>query len=1209
MKNNKKRLIILILILLLASLFPVSAYADIPNTLKTYTVYNEFNSTVNAFQRLGLMMSDSSYKGLFFSVVALGILIGGLLTIGKGIFSGKATAMAWIYLFGMIIGGVMIYSAFVKNTTEITVYDESLNKQIAVGGIPDGVAFIAGLANKIETGLVDIIWTSGDPRSYRENAGGLGFSIFTKAYEGGVDLSGTGNGGIYNNISLRRYIKDCLYFELSRPGSTLSINNIQINSDFIPILEQAVNPAIYTVWYDEANKAGISMTCTEAWNKLKAYLNSLTDTSIPVKQHWEERCKQVLSDISSSTGPTIAQACTDKAVALQADILGIAVSSSATVRQLLVASELWNVMQETDPDLQMSTLSSQSAGAHLIGMGVQANDWIPIIRGVLFTVILGSLPFLFLLVPTPLFPRIMSLIFGMFAFMVAWGVCDALAHSFAMDRAYDMFSIIQKGKLGFISMMLMKNTSCKALAVFGAARWSSMMVAGLLSSALTKTGGAMLAHTLSGIQSPLISAGAGAGAASAIPTDWASKVSSVRHVAPTAVYSNQFKYDEVAEADTVKELSGIKTGLGEVKDIGHGSVHTASDKLSHAKVLGERDTISKTRQMERAANKYYGGNFDASRDAANASVFQPVGQGAEMQRAGRDPGDVYGLAGERHAEETIGQTDRYIKGGPELTRQTAEFEAANEQARFLSHSLRDNTLNGLNPSDNPEFVRKANSLFQTEGGRAAWQKNMARMELTPGNDTEAANVARALHLHPEDVKGRTIVASASFDPNTGTFALARADLRSGIVGDDTNLLKRTEAGPEGVTKAYRDINGKEDVLRETERGSRSRDYHTKTGEYDLTAEQARRITGQKGAHAGHYVMHMDPDTNEIVGIKGEGGFRGSTGNVIMRHNAEDGTDQIQVINPEDGKAVWTSAKLGRETRDIDKDTYDHRNVRRSGFEDTRGIKLSGADGLVQSDDATSVNRARDFDLIQANKLGASGKTGQRNAELLAMSGGKYVSNVLQEQGADIGTFKTFASAHLGWGKTGVGTSADQTWQNQKSVNYIASGIYQDMMKAKKTAIAKGLNETETGHYMQGVYNSDIRRLTAKGFAAKPIRKTTEEAVNKVNSEAVGSAVNHLAPDTASMENPGSRKSAEIITQDVRQSQKETTTSETQPSEPASSPDSQPVISNQKKTASKQSNASQLADQVVSGDKGQANGQVNTTGRKGTPQGPTLAMTR
>jgi len=293
LRNNKSKLTILILILLLASLFPVSAYADIPNSLKTYTVYNEFNPTVNAFQRLGLMMSDSSYKGLFFSVVALGILIGGLFTIGKGIFSGKATAMAWLYLFGMIIGGVMIYSTFVKNTTDITVYDESLNKQIAVGGIPDGVAFIAGLANKIETGLVDIIWTSGDPRSYRENAGGLGFSIFTKAYEGGVDLSGTGNGGIYNNISLRRYIKDCLYFELSRAGSTLSMNNIQINTNFMPILAEAVNPAIYTVWYDEANKAGVTMTCTESWNKLSAYLNSLTDTSIPVKQHWGERGREM----------------------------------------------------------------------------------------------------------------------------------------------------------------------------------------------------------------------------------------------------------------------------------------------------------------------------------------------------------------------------------------------------------------------------------------------------------------------------------------------------------------------------------------------------------------------------------------------------------------------------------------------------------------------------------------------------------------------------------------------------------------------------------------------------------------------------------------------------------------------------------------------------------------------------------------------------
>ena len=1130
MKENKI-LTILLLILLATSLFPVSVYADIPDSLKTYTVYGEFNATVNAFQRLGLMMSDSNYQGLFFSVVALGILIGGLFTIGKGILSGKATAMAWAYLFGMIIAGVMVYSAFVKNTTTITVYDESLNKQIAIGGIPDGVAFVAGLANKIETGLVDIIWTSGDPRSYRENAGGLGFTIFTKAFEGGVDLSGTGNGGIYNNISIRRYIDDCLFFELTRAGSPLSINDVQINSDFLPILTQATNPAIYTVWYDETNKAGTTMTCTEAWNKLNTYLSSLTDTSLPVKAYWEERCRKVLPDITGSTGPSMDQACKDKSVALLSDLLGIAVSNSQLMRQYLISSELWNVMQDANPDLQMSTLSAQSTGAHLMGMGIQANDWIPIMRSTLFTIMLGALPFLFLLIPTPLFPRAISVTFGIFVFMTAWGVCDALAHSFAMDKAYSVFDGIQKGQIGFKSMMLTKDASVKALAAFGAARWTAMMVAGLLSSMLVKFGGSMLAHTLSGLG--VQSAGSRAGMEAGTPGGWASKVSSLRHVAPTAAYANAFKYDDIARADTQKEFTGIKTGLGEIKDIGHGSIGDASSKIADANVMGKRESIAKTSQIKAAANKMFAGNVDGMLNAEQAiAQGKTAGQASQVIGDGRDPLTVGGTAGRSQGIGMEATTDNLSTVGDKGVYSTELSKKFRDDATMnVKRGLNDIAETG---DIRPETLAIGSNLAQHPLGRAqlATQGIGSRI-IKPGQ--EAENFSKYFGKH-----GKAIEANN----------LAGATAQMNMWTDENGGLH-----PSVVT---------------TKQGVQTAAFNTGTKEYDLNAEQAKRITGKKGTPAGRYTTHTNPSTGEVVGIEGKGGFTASTNNVIMKHNADNGTDQIQTINPETGKAVWTSAKLGRESKDINKNTLDHRDVSRTGSEDTKGIKLSGADGLVQSDDATTVNRARDFDFRQAKGIGPENLKSEDNKELMAMAGAKYIAGVAAEKGENIGQFSIDSKGNLGWqipgwltkttgikGGIGGGAGGKQLWKNAKTHNYIAGQLMQDMDKAEIKARKAGLSNIEIGHAMQETYNKDVNVLTGKGFAAKPFRKASTPELDKAagNTEAALDSINDLGPNTGT-----------IVTK------------------------------------SKRNNASEIADRVVSGDKG-------TKGGKGTPQGPTSVMTR
>ena len=55
----KRFVIIAALLLVSGLLFPAPSQTVVPNYLKTYTVWNQFDATVNTFQRIGLIMSDA----------------------------------------------------------------------------------------------------------------------------------------------------------------------------------------------------------------------------------------------------------------------------------------------------------------------------------------------------------------------------------------------------------------------------------------------------------------------------------------------------------------------------------------------------------------------------------------------------------------------------------------------------------------------------------------------------------------------------------------------------------------------------------------------------------------------------------------------------------------------------------------------------------------------------------------------------------------------------------------------------------------------------------------------------------------------------------------------------------------------------------------------------------------------------------------------
>ena len=579
---------------LLAFLFVSAspAFAWVPSSLQQYTVWNQFDATVSTFHRMGLIMSDAGYQTLFFGIIVLGIVLGGAVAISRSLFSGKTHSWDIIRWFGVVMMGVIIYLTFIRPTTQITVYDEVLNSTQTIGGVPEGIVMLAGLSNTIEKGFVDLIWTSGTPESFRENAGGLTWSILDRAFSGGVDLAGGDPNGQYINMSLRRYIEDCVFFEIAKPGSAIDINSLNTTPDLRNQLAMAVNPAIWTVWYDAANRSGVTLTCTQAWTNLSTYLNGLHNTAPAVDKFWEERCGEAgLGAHSAAGGGTnLVSICRQKAENMAASILGSSFSSAHLFRQYLISSAMWDVYTTYSPTSAISSLSSRATGNSMMGMGIMANEWIPIIRSVVFSIFIGMAPFICLLIPTPLFGRAMALLFGIFVFLTCWTICDAMVHSFAMDKSFDLFQEITNGNLGFKSMMLFSSSSQKAMAAFGAARWSAIMVAGVFSMLLTKFGGTAMAH-FAGNLSAFKQHGAAAAESSMNSSKWASDVNSIANVAPSMAYANT-GHGSVMMAKTYDTSAHVQKSLKSVGAFGSGNPQAAADVVSSAGVMSQKENVA-----------------------------------------------------------------------------------------------------------------------------------------------------------------------------------------------------------------------------------------------------------------------------------------------------------------------------------------------------------------------------------------------------------------------------------------------------------------------------------------------------------------------------------------------------------------------------------------------------------------------------------------
>ncbi|MEW6418633.1 MAG: conjugal transfer protein TraG N-terminal domain-containing protein [Nitrospirota bacterium] len=522
-----------------------------------YYTYGGHDAVVNSFQKLALIFSDSGYRGLFFTVIVLGILFGGSAIFLKVLAGVRISPIAWAW---PVLIGVVLYLGLIIPRGTLHIYDPVLNRYQAVGDIPDGIVALAGILNKIEQGLVDIVSTSGTV-GYKDSAGGIGVQVLLGSVNNTLSFPDR-----YIDQSVRGYVKDCMFFELTRPGTGLSLNGIKSNNtDFLPLFQQAASPAIYTVWYDDTRRDGESVTCQEACNRINTYMtqpsnfDSMTNVVCasagfnPSDANELNKCKTIIQDYVQYLD-------------------GVSVPPGNYIRQVYIAQRIEDAARTGDT----STVGNFYIGVSSKGIGLMANEWLPIMRAVVTAIAIGMIPFLVIFIPTPLVGKAIAIISGFFIWLTAWGVTDAVVHQFAIDQGYKVFEQVRQNRLGYDALIFMNDASVKTLSMFGIIRTSGIMLATVLTGMLIRFGGHALSMLAGNLAGTIQSQGTLAAMKTEDPAGSAGLVSQMREAGPTHAWANQFSYWQTLRSGVLDKMSHTESNLqatdalgGIVKDAAH----------------------------------------------------------------------------------------------------------------------------------------------------------------------------------------------------------------------------------------------------------------------------------------------------------------------------------------------------------------------------------------------------------------------------------------------------------------------------------------------------------------------------------------------------------------------------------------------------------------------------------------------------------------
>lgn len=538
-----------------------------------YEISGGFDAVVNAFSKAALIFGADSYKSLFALAMIWGIFFGGVAFYGKAFLKKEESLASW---WGpVIIGGALFLGTIIlPGNGTLHVYDRTTNMYQAIG-LPQPMVIVAGLLNRIERGVIDMIYTSGGVNTYDPQANGAGFlGLFYLATTPTF-------GDPLLQASFDAYANDCLIFEIGRPGTTLSIEELRKTSTDLKVtLGKATNPAVFTSVYDATTPNGAAVSCTEAWEGAGTWAglkNLLTENA---GTGYSELVGQKLKSICQKIGfanseMAVANGFGDSLGACRASIknamdtaqifdLGAGSASAAKFTlESSIAARLNEIYQSSDA---VGNLNYQR-GTAVMGSLTSALVWIPYIKAAMTALTISMVPFLFLLLPTPIFGRALGYALGGFVWLALWGMVDAVLHGFTMDYAYKVLENVRSNHMGLDAFLFLPDEVSKIFTMFGSMRMSGMGIATTAAYTLFKVGSAF--GSAGQMDSKRLEDGGVKASFHAVdPTQKGTSLTGLARGAAQITMANEYSFNDRVQAEYANQSGSFNQTMGAVEGAG-----------------------------------------------------------------------------------------------------------------------------------------------------------------------------------------------------------------------------------------------------------------------------------------------------------------------------------------------------------------------------------------------------------------------------------------------------------------------------------------------------------------------------------------------------------------------------------------------------------------------------------------------------------------